>query len=119
MILRFYNFGMFQIDVAKRLLRRDGEPVALAPKTFDMLLVLVEHGGQVLDKDRLMELLWPDSEVEEANLPQNISALRKAPASANTSSRFPAEAIALRRMSKPSATRQAKSSSSGMQKQPS
>lgn len=78
MIPRFYNFGMFQIDVAKRLLRRDGEPVALAPKTFDMLLVLVEHGGQVLDKDRLMELLWPDSEVEEANLPQNISALRKA-----------------------------------------
>jgi len=78
LIKQFYNFGTFQIDVDRRLLRRDGEPVALAPKVFDMLLVLVEHGGQVLEKDRLMQMLWPDSEVEEANLPQNISALRKA-----------------------------------------
>ncbi|MEW6208482.1 MAG: winged helix-turn-helix domain-containing protein [Acidobacteriota bacterium] len=73
-----YEFGPFCLDVAKRVLLRGGEPVPLTPKAFDMLLVLVQHQGQVLEKDKLMEMLWPDSEVEEANLPQNISALRKA-----------------------------------------
>src|SRR5688572_21289053 len=73
-----YEFGPFRLEAAKRVLRRDGEAVALAPKAFDMLLVLVRHPGEVLEKDRLMTMLWPDTEVEEANLPQNVSALRKA-----------------------------------------
>jgi TolB-like protein/DNA-binding winged helix-turn-helix (wHTH) protein/Flp pilus assembly protein TadD len=73
-----YEFGAFRLDAEKRSLERDGQVVALAPKAFDMLLVLVRHHGEVLDKDRLMELLWPDQIVEEANLPQNVSALRKA-----------------------------------------
>jgi DNA-binding winged helix-turn-helix (wHTH) protein/TolB-like protein len=75
---QLYEFGPFRIDAAKRALLREGEAVPLAPKAFDMLLVLVEHHGEVLDKERLMEMLWPHSDVEEANLPQNISALRKA-----------------------------------------
>jgi DNA-binding winged helix-turn-helix (wHTH) protein/TolB-like protein/Flp pilus assembly protein TadD len=75
---RFYQFGPFRIDVEKRMLLRDGEGVTLAPKAFDTLLILVKHHGQVLEKDELMRELWPDSIVEEANLPQNISALRKA-----------------------------------------
>lgn len=75
---RFYEFDSFRLDVAKRLLLRKGENIPLAPKAVDVLLVLVKHHGQVLDKERLMEMLWPDSVVEEANLPQNISALRKA-----------------------------------------
>ena len=75
---RFYEFGPFRVDTAKRLLLREGEPVYLSPKAFDTLIVLVEHAGEVLEKDRLMDLLWPDSSVEEANLPLNISALRKA-----------------------------------------
>jgi DNA-binding winged helix-turn-helix (wHTH) protein/TolB-like protein/tetratricopeptide (TPR) repeat protein len=75
---RFYQFGPFRIDVEKRILLRDGEGVTLAPKAFDTLLVLVEHHGQVLEKDELMRMLWPDSIVEEANLPQNVSFLRKA-----------------------------------------
>jgi TolB-like protein/DNA-binding winged helix-turn-helix (wHTH) protein len=77
-INRFYEFGPFSIDAEKRVLTREGEVVPLAPKAFDTLLVLVEHHGEVLEKDRLMEMLWPDSDVEEANLPLNISALRKA-----------------------------------------
>src|SRR5712692_565587 len=77
-INRFYQFGPFCIDAEKRVLLRDGELVPLAPKAFDTLLVLVQHHGQVLEKDGLMEMLWPDSEVEEANLPLHISALRKA-----------------------------------------
>ena len=73
-----YEFGPFRLDTARRTLLRDGEPVGLAPKALDMLVVLVTHPGEVLGKDRLMELLWPDSIVEEANLPLNVSALRKA-----------------------------------------
>src|SRR4030095_11801570 len=75
---RFYEFGPFRIDAEKRVLLRDGVPVSLAPKALDMLLVLVQHRGQALEKDQLMNLLWPESDVEEANLPQNVSSLRKA-----------------------------------------
>ena len=73
-----YEFGPFRVDAAKRALQCGGQPVPLTPKAFDLLLILVEHTGEVLDKDTLMRMLWPDSEVEEANLPQNISLLRKA-----------------------------------------
>jgi DNA-binding winged helix-turn-helix (wHTH) protein/TolB-like protein/Tfp pilus assembly protein PilF len=73
-----YEFGPFRLDTARRTLFRDGEPVGLAPKALDMLVVLVTHRGEVLEKDKLMDLLWPDSIVEEANLPLNVSALRKA-----------------------------------------
>jgi DNA-binding winged helix-turn-helix (wHTH) protein/TolB-like protein/Tfp pilus assembly protein PilF len=75
---RFYQFGLFRIDAEKRVLLREGEAVPLKPKAFDVLLVLVQRHGEVLEKDGLMEMLWPDSDVEESNLPQHISALRKA-----------------------------------------
>jgi TolB-like protein/DNA-binding winged helix-turn-helix (wHTH) protein/Flp pilus assembly protein TadD len=75
---RLYEFGPFRLDAVGRVLTRDGEVVPLAPKALDMLIVLVEHRGEVLDKDQLLAMLWPDSFVEEANLPQNVSALRKA-----------------------------------------
>jgi DNA-binding winged helix-turn-helix (wHTH) protein/TolB-like protein/Tfp pilus assembly protein PilF len=74
----FYEFGPFRIDVAERtLLGREGV-VALTPKVFDTLLLLVENGGHVLGKQELMEKVWPESFVEENNLAQNISVLRKA-----------------------------------------
>jgi len=74
---RFYQFGPFCLDAEKRVLLRGQEVVPLKPKAFDALLVLVQHHGQVLEKDDMMEMLWPDSDVEESNLPQHISALRK------------------------------------------
>lgn len=77
-IHRFYQFDAFCIDARKRVLLRDGELVPLTPKAFDLLLVLLKHRGQVLEKDDLMEKLWPDSNVEEANLPIHVSSLRKA-----------------------------------------
>jgi DNA-binding winged helix-turn-helix (wHTH) protein len=73
----FYEFAGFRLDVAKRILIRQGEPVALAPKVFDTLLFLVQNSGQILEKDVLMRSLWPDSFVEEGNLSQNIFVLRK------------------------------------------
>ncbi len=73
----FYEFAMFRVDPKRRLLLRDEEIVPLKPKVFDTLLTLVENSGRVLGKEELMQQLWPDSFVEEANLTVNISALRK------------------------------------------
>src|SRR5215472_6212923 len=72
-----YEFGDFRLDTAKRLLQRlDGTTVPLTPRVFETLLYMVEHYDTVLDKERLMEAVWPDSIVEENNLSQNISTLR-------------------------------------------
>jgi DNA-binding winged helix-turn-helix (wHTH) protein/TolB-like protein/Flp pilus assembly protein TadD len=73
-----YEFGDFRLDTAKRLLQRlDGATVPLTPRVFETLLYMVEHRDTVLDKERLMEAVWPDSIVEENNLSQNISTLRR------------------------------------------
>src|SRR5205807_1049698 len=64
-------------DPAKRLLSRNGEPITLAPKTFDMLLLLVQSQGRVLTKSELMNALWADTFVGEASLSYQIAALRK------------------------------------------
>ena len=74
---RSYEFGPFVLDAGKRLLRRNGEPVALAPKLLDTLLVLVEHRREVVSKDQLLTRVWGDTVVEEGGLARNISLLRK------------------------------------------
>ncbi len=73
-----YSFGQYSVDVAERQLLRAGESVALPPKVFDTLLVLVENCGRILEKDVLMNKIWPDSFVEESSLAQYIFQLRKA-----------------------------------------
>jgi DNA-binding winged helix-turn-helix (wHTH) protein/TolB-like protein/Flp pilus assembly protein TadD len=75
--LQFYQFGPFRIDVAERVLQLEGERLTLTPKAFDLLLLLVENQGHLLEKDDLMKILWPNTFVEEANLSNNISQLRK------------------------------------------
>lgn len=77
-INRFYEFGPFRIDAVERVLLREGEPVPLTQKVFDILLLLVENNGHVVEKERLMKEVWPDACVEEGNLTQNIWILRKA-----------------------------------------
>ena len=73
-----YEFGDFQLDVAERqLMRQEGSAVPLTPRVFETLRYLVEHSGKVLDKEMLMEAVWPDTIVEENNLAQNISTLRR------------------------------------------
>ena len=74
---RIYRFGKFSLDAAERLLCSGSDTVALTPKAFDTLVFLVENGGHVLSKEELMEAVWADSFVEENNLAQNISLLRK------------------------------------------
>jgi serine/threonine protein kinase/tetratricopeptide (TPR) repeat protein len=74
----FYAFGPFRFDSGKRVLVRDGVPVPLTPKATEILLVLVEQAGHLVDKDTLINQVWPDAFVEEGNLNKNIFFLRKA-----------------------------------------
>ena len=72
------EFGEFRIDPEQRSLFRGDDPIPLSPKAFDLLLALIERSGRVVLKDDLMKILWPDTFVEESNLGQHISQLRKA-----------------------------------------
>ncbi|MFN2492958.1 MAG: winged helix-turn-helix domain-containing protein [Pyrinomonadaceae bacterium] len=73
-----YEFGDFRLDQRERLLSSNGKPVALSPKVFDILLLLVQRSNSLVEKDTLLNEIWPDSFVEEANLSVNIATLRKA-----------------------------------------
>ena len=73
-----YEFGPFRVDPARETLLKAGMAVPLTPKTFQILLVLVRHGQEIVTKDDLMKSVWPDTFVEEANLSRNIFMLRKA-----------------------------------------
>src|SRR5271167_349067 len=76
--LRLYEFGPFRLDPAERKLLRGNEIVALAPKAFDTLLLLVRNSGHLMEKDELIAMLWPDTFVEEGSLSNNVFLLRKA-----------------------------------------
>ena len=73
-----FRFGRFELDLQESSLRRDGVPVPLTPKAFSTLAVLVGNAGRLIDKETLLQSVWPDTFVEEVTLAQNISALRKA-----------------------------------------
>jgi TolB-like protein/DNA-binding winged helix-turn-helix (wHTH) protein/Flp pilus assembly protein TadD len=86
--VRFYDFDRFRLDAKRRLLTRDGEPVAIKPKALETLLLLVQHRDRLLEKEELMTQLWPDTIVEEANLTQNVFVVRKALGEAPGEQRF-------------------------------
>jgi pimeloyl-ACP methyl ester carboxylesterase/DNA-binding winged helix-turn-helix (wHTH) protein/class 3 adenylate cyclase len=75
--LKVYSFAGFTLDAGERILSADGRPLTLAPKIFDTLLFLVENAGRILNKERMLNEIWEGSFVEENNLAQNISALRR------------------------------------------
>jgi DNA-binding winged helix-turn-helix (wHTH) protein len=75
---RQYNFGLFHLDADQHLLTGNGEAIALPPKCFDLLSLLVSSPGRLLEKDELIRALWPETFVEEANLSNLIALLRKA-----------------------------------------
>ncbi len=72
-----HEFGDFRVDGARRLLLQHGDPVALKPRVFDTLLYLVRNPGRVIAREELMRAIWPDAFVEENNLDQNVSTLRR------------------------------------------
>jgi TolB-like protein/DNA-binding winged helix-turn-helix (wHTH) protein len=75
---RLYNFGPFRLEPAERLLLRDGQPVPLPPKAYDLLMTLVAHAGHLVTKEDLLRDVWPGTFVEEANLSYTVSLVRKA-----------------------------------------
>lgn len=77
-INHLYKFDRFIVDAFSRRLLRHEEPVALTSRAFDLLLVLMQNSGRLMGKDELMDAVWQDAAVEEANLAVNISQLRKA-----------------------------------------
>ena len=74
---RFFEFGSFKIDTVERVLLRNDQPVVLTQKVFDLLLLLVRNRGHIVEKEELMREVWPGTFVEDGNLTQNISVLRK------------------------------------------
>ena len=72
-----YVFGPFVLLPDDKQLLHDGKPVALAPKAFDTLLLLVQNQGHLVDKETLLSQLWPDSIVEEVAVAHNVSQIRK------------------------------------------
>jgi eukaryotic-like serine/threonine-protein kinase len=75
---QLYEFGPFRVDTEKELLLRDDETIPLAPKAFQVLLVLIRSKNDLVTKDELLKSVWPDTFVEETNLSRNIFLLRKA-----------------------------------------
>jgi DNA-binding winged helix-turn-helix (wHTH) protein len=72
-----YEFHGFQLDPGKRVLLEGGKVIPLTPKVFDTLLYMLEHAGETFSKEALMQAVWPDTIVEENNLNQHISTLRR------------------------------------------
>jgi len=72
-----YAFGRFRLDVAQRLLFRNGQMIALPPKAAEALVLLVKNHGRLVEKEELMKTVWPDTFVEDTNLTVHISGLRK------------------------------------------
>ncbi|HYO99402.1 MAG TPA: winged helix-turn-helix domain-containing protein [Pyrinomonadaceae bacterium] len=73
-----YEFGHFYLDGVRRCLLKNGQPVHLTTKAFEVLLLLIQNGGQIVEKETFMSVVWPNSFVEESNLTVSISMLRKA-----------------------------------------
>jgi TolB-like protein/DNA-binding winged helix-turn-helix (wHTH) protein/Tfp pilus assembly protein PilF len=84
----FLEFGPFRLDASEHTVLRDGRPVPLRPKVFDVLLLLVERHGRLVGKDELMRAVWPDQFVEEGNLNKTISMLRQALGESETGPRY-------------------------------
>jgi len=77
MEVRAYEFDDFRVDAGEHALLQRGQAIPLTPKAFDTLRLLLEHHGRLVEKDAMMQRIWPDAVVEEANLANNISLLRK------------------------------------------
>jgi TolB-like protein/predicted negative regulator of RcsB-dependent stress response len=73
-----YQFGPYHLDLSNRILTCNGEIISLTPKATEILIMLVKHAGQLVEKDELLARIWADTFVEEANLTQNIFVLRRA-----------------------------------------
>jgi DNA-binding winged helix-turn-helix (wHTH) protein/Tol biopolymer transport system component len=83
-----FVFGEFRLDPRRRILQKDGSPLHLTPRSFDLLCVLVEHAGQVLTHDALLDRVWAGAFVEQGNLKKAVSGLRQVLGETAGSSQF-------------------------------
>lgn len=83
-----FEFGEFCLETNERILLRQGKPVSLTPKALQLLFILVENHGRIVEKDDLIQAIWSDSFVEESNLTFTVSLLRKALNDNKQNSRF-------------------------------
>src|SRR5579859_5170776 len=72
-----FEFGSFRLDTEEKVLMRDGQAVPIPPKDLETLLVLVERAGHIVQKDELMERVWPGVFIEEGNLSRRVFNLRQ------------------------------------------
>jgi DNA-binding winged helix-turn-helix (wHTH) protein len=86
--LRFYEFCGFRLDPLERQLVFQEAPLQLEPKVFDLLVLLLEQRGRLVEKETLMQQIWPNTFVEESNLTRNISTLRRVLESVGTAQQF-------------------------------
>ncbi len=84
---RIYEFGEFRLNAGERVLEKAGKPVPVTPKALDVLIVLMQSRGHIVEKD-LMKKVWPETYVEENSLAFNISVLRKILAENSISPRY-------------------------------
>ena len=77
-IKEIYRFEEFELNRVRRALLREGQPVPLSPKAFEVLAYLVIHPGEVVTKEELIQAVWPESFVEEGNLAHQVSSIRRA-----------------------------------------
>lgn len=82
------QFGPVTLVPDERVLLRDGQPVALTPKAFDLLAFLATNPGRLLTKDEILQGVWPDAVVEESNLAYHVFAIRKALADGSDTNRY-------------------------------
>src|ERR1041385_6561494 len=85
---RVISFADFELDIGLRRLTRKGETIAISSKAFELLVFLVENAGRVVTKSEILNAVWEDQFVEEANLAVQISALRKALGESKSEPRF-------------------------------
>ena len=86
---QIFEFSQFRLDIERSRLTRDGELVSLPPKAVSLLTTLLKHQGRAVEKEELMETIWPDMVVEDSNLTQTVHILRK------TLSKFPDSNISI------------------------
>ncbi len=87
-VKNIYEFGPFCLNPSEHTLLREGRPIPIRPKMFDILLVLIENHGHLVDKEQLMTSVWTEQFVEEGNLNKNISMLRRVLGEGNNGQKF-------------------------------
>jgi DNA-binding winged helix-turn-helix (wHTH) protein len=74
---RYFEFGEFRLDTQQRVLQKNGETIHLTPRIFNLLYVMVENAGRILEHDELLDKVWEGAFVEQANVKKSISTLRQ------------------------------------------